>query len=136
MKYVRITEHDELPDLTRYKPYRCVVIIENEVSIEKQIKMSDWLCESGCLYMMAWGKNCSSWDDSVDFANIRQFEDEDIPEEFNVITTWHDDEPLEEVFFFAKHCALHFGRELPNGVILHLSEIDKREELLDEYYAA
>lgn len=50
MEYLRITESDELPDLASYKPFKCVVLNEDEVSIEKQAEISDRLCDSGCLF--------------------------------------------------------------------------------------
>jgi hypothetical protein len=43
--------------------------------------------------MMAWGRECSSWDDSVDWANIDKFGDSPIPDDECVVTTWHEDEP-------------------------------------------
>jgi hypothetical protein len=83
--------------------------------------------------MMAWGKECSTWDNSVDYANIAEFNYGDIPEENFVMTTWHEDEPLKEVFWFAKHNAFHPVVELPNILILHISSYNKENELLLEY---
>lgn len=57
--------------------------------------------------MMAWGKECSEWDKSVDQANLDDFNGVDIPNDKFVLTTWHDDEPLEEVLWFSQHAAHH-----------------------------
>ena len=78
-----------------------MVILEGDYGADWQDEVSRWLVDSGCLYMMAWGPRCSSWDDSVDWANIGSFGDEEIPDAAFVMTTWHDDEPLDEVFWFA-----------------------------------
>lgn len=87
MKYFQLKEEEnELPSLKEFSPFKAVVVIEAEVSKEWQANVSKWLVNSGCFYMMAWGKDCSSWDCSVDLANIDLYEDE-IPEDGFVITT-------------------------------------------------
>lgn len=86
--------------------------------------------------MMAWGKGCSSWDDSVDYANMKELGYNDIPEEQFIMTTWHEDEPLREVFWFSKNNAFHPCVKLLNRVILHVSQEDGETELLAEYAKA
>ncbi|WNO08453.1 hypothetical protein [Teredinibacter sp. KSP-S5-2] len=133
MEYVQIQNNSALPDISRFKPFKCVVVIDQEVAPEWQAKVSDWLCESGCLYMMAWGINCNSWDDSVDSSNILQFEGKEIPDESFVATTWHAEELLSEVLWFSKHSAFHLSCDLQNTVILHISVESKRDEISQEY---
>lgn len=128
MKYLQLQPNSNLPDISDTVPFRSVVIIEETVQEEFQRKVSDWLVNSGCLYMMAWGKNCKSWDDSVDKSNIKKFEHKEIPDENFVMTTWHDDEPLEEVFWFSKHCAFHPDIELKDTLLLHISFCNKENE--------
>jgi hypothetical protein len=82
--------------------------------------------------MMAWGPKCSTWDDSVDWADLeaRSFEDDD--QNF-VMTTWHDGESLESVFWFSQFCA-EFSNddiELKNALILHVSLESRELELLN-----
>ena len=136
MKYLQLKPESKLPDISDLKPFRSVVVIDENVSSEWQSLVSTWLVKSGCLYMMAWGKECSSWDDSVDYANLAEFDYGDIPEDKFVMTTWHEDEPLKEVFGFAKNNAFHSVVELPNILILHISSHNKEEELLLEYVNA
>ncbi len=112
------------------------MVIEEEVSPEWQAMVSTWLVASGCLYMMAWGIGCSSWDDSVDMANLEAFNFGEIPESRFVMTTWHDDEPLSEVFWFAKENANHPAEELQATVLLHISAVPREAELLASYAAA
>lgn len=133
MEYVQLTKNTILPDLSKQGPFRCIVVIEESVPETRQKEVSDWLVESGCLYMMAWGIDCGSWDTSVDIANLEKYDFKEVPEESFVSTTWHDDEPLSEVFWYAKHCAFHSTVEIKNTVLLHISEIDKRSQYLSEY---
>lgn len=83
--------------------------------------------------MMAWGSNCSSWDDSVDIANIEQFEFGEIPGDKFVMTTWHADEALSQVFWFSKNCAFHPAVELERTVILHISDRERESEFVASY---
>jgi len=115
---------------------RVVVIADLEASPEWQALASTWLVRSGCLYMMAWGCGCSSWDDSVDIANLEEFGFGEIPEDRFVMTTWHTEEPLSEVFWFAKHNAFHPTVELERTLLLHVAAQDREHELLASYAAA
>jgi len=83
--------------------------------------------------MMAWGFNCSSWDDSVDIANIEQFKSADIPEDQFVMTTWHPDKPLSEAFWFCKNCASHPVVQLKRTVVIHVAGEEQEKELLTAY---
>ncbi len=129
--YVRIAPDEPLPDISALAPFKAVVVIEADYTPEWQETVSRWLVESGCRYMMAWGPNCSSWDNSVDHADIAAGGLEDDTK--FVLTTWHDDESLESVFWFSRFCAEYSYADvaLPNAVILHLSEKDRRSELLE-----
>ena len=132
-EYIRVEPGASLPVVGMAETYRAVVIVEGSVSPEWQASASDWLVRSGCLYMMAWGENCSSWDDSVDLANINQFFPTEVPDDKFVMTTWHDEEPLEEVFWFAKNSAVHPTVRLECTVLVHVSSHDSGENLLKAY---
>ena len=114
-------------------PFRSVVIVEGSVSPKWQGAVSDWLVNSGCLYMMAWGDECSTWDDSVDNSNMAEHDYGEIPNEKFVMTTWHDDEPLKEVFWFCKNGAIHPSVNIDNVLLLHISNSNKEAEYLDEF---
>ena len=136
MKYIQLQPGSVLPDISDLSPFRSVVVIEETVTPEWRAQVSDWLVKSGCLYMMAWGKECSKWDDSVDFANIETFNFEDILDDKFVMTTWHEDELLKEVFWFSKHSADHPEIEISSTLVLHISNQDKNPELTIEYHSA
>lgn len=129
VQYVRLQNGDPLPTFEGFSPYKAVVVIEDVVDSEWQWAASRWLVDSGCLYMMAWGKDCSSWDDSVDLANVAQFEDSEIPHDKFIMTTWHDDESLQDVAQFAKFSAHHPTIELENVLLFHIGSADHQGEL-------
>jgi hypothetical protein len=111
-----------------------VVVVEQDVSPEWQVQISDWIVESGCLFMMAWGKDCSTWDGSVDWANIDCFEDGNIPDEKFVMTTSHANEPLYEAFWFCRFLAFHPNLELPSAYIVHITDVPREEELIGLFW--
>ena len=133
LQYLHLRPESSLPDISGFSPFRSVVVIQESISAEWQSKVSAWLVQSGCLYMMAWGKECSSWDDAVDIANLEEFNFEEIPEEKFVMTTWHENETLKEAFWFAKNSALHPAVELRNTLILDISAVSREESFLAEY---
>ena len=134
--YHRIEPGESPPDNVIQPPFRAVVIAEAQGSAEWRELISDWLAQSGCLYMMAWGMGCSSWDDSVDIANIKAFLPREIPEDSFIMTTWHDRETLQETFLFAKSWALHSTIELERTLLLHISMQNRERELLDTFAGA
>jgi len=133
MRYLQLIPESPLPDIYGLRPFRSVVIIEETVTPEWQDKVCQWLVKSGCLYMMAWGRGCSAWDDSVDYANLEEFDYEIIPEDKFVMTTWHENVPINEVFFFSKHNGFHPTVELKNTLLLHISNSNREKELINEY---
>jgi hypothetical protein len=73
-----------------------IVISDATVSEEEQREISREIVKTGCRYALAYGHACSSWDDSIDLADIEAGEN---PHRF-IMTTWHDDEPIEDVVDF------------------------------------
>jgi hypothetical protein len=124
------------PSLEGSHPFKAVLVIEQQVTGEWQSLVSDWLVQSGCLFMMAWGCNCKSWNDSVDYANLTAFNFGEIPEDAFVMTTWHADEPLREALWFATHAAFHPTVALDRTVIVHISAEERRAELLRDFQQA
>lgn len=134
--YLHLKAGDTPPGLGERSPFKAVLVIESEVTPEWRALVSEWLVENGCLYMMAWGLDCSKWDDSVDFANLEKFDFGDIPDDAFVMTTWHERETLEEVFWFCHVVAFHDSAELETAYILHIVEEPRETEMLSRYQAA
>ena len=133
LKYIRLEPNIKPPDISKFSPFKSVVIIEELVTLEWQTIISDWLVNSGCLYMMAWGNECSSWDDSVDVSLLEKWDYNDIPEDSFIMTTWHENEPLEEVFWFSKHCAYDSNVDIKNTLLIHISKLNKEDIFLAKY---
>jgi hypothetical protein len=138
MRYLRLPPNSDLAPYEGVRPFGAIVAIEAEVTSEWQWKVSKWLVDSGCLYMLAWGRACSSWDDSVDYANLEAFDYGPIPDERSVMTTWHEDESLSDVMNFAKHNMNPMSDkvQLNETVLLHISPTDKRQQFESLYAAA
>jgi len=58
------------------------------------------LVDSGLIYFCAWGKNCESVHDAVDRCDIVRLQKVN----HIIMTTWHNDETLEEAMFFFRYC--------------------------------
>jgi hypothetical protein len=123
----------QTPPEMRGGPFKAVVVIDEPVASEWRHLVSAWLVRCGCLYMMAWGPDCSLWDDSVDHANLAEFDYADIPDDKFVMTTWHDKEPLSEALWYAAHNAHHPDVVLRRTLIVDIAQGDRRKQLLAEY---
>ena len=73
LNYLRLLPGSQPPEVEA-RPFRAAVIVEAQISDAWRELVSRWLVDSGCLYMSAWGIECSKWDDSVDYANLEDLE--------------------------------------------------------------
>jgi len=79
-----------------------LVVATDEISVDEQAALSEQFVRSGCRYAVCFGPTSSSWDDSIDMVGVMD-EVDGRPSPF-VMTSWHDDEPIEETAeFFARH---------------------------------
>ena len=122
-----------MPSLARLKAFKAVVVIEDAPGPDWQGEVSSWLVQSGCLYMMAWGYEPSSWDDSVDAATLEAHGWNGVPVKDKVWTTWHEDEDLSKVFWFAKNIAAHDHARLEDTLIVHISKVEREHDLLAQF---
>ena len=65
--------------------------------------------------------------------DFTEFDNGDIPEDKYVFTTWHENEPLKEVFRSSKNDAFHPIVDIQNTVIIHISSNNKEKTFLAEY---
>jgi hypothetical protein len=72
---------------------------DTDITDEEQEILSDQIVTSGCRYAVCAGYKGSSFHDSIDIADIKRNGGE-VRDENVVMTTWHDDEPLENIVFF------------------------------------
>ena len=128
LRYLHLPPGADLPDL-RLPPFIAIVLVEDEVIDTWMWDASRWLVASGCRYMLAWGQECEAWHDAVDDANLEAFDYEEVPEDRVVMTTWHEDDDMEEVFWFAKHRAAHPAVPLNTTLILHIAPTSRKDEI-------
>jgi hypothetical protein len=134
--YLHLPPGSPMPGFVVARPYKAVIAIEADVTYEWRKAVSEWLVATGCLYTMAWGRECVEWDDSVDYAKLEKFNWGDIPEEDYLMTTWHERETLDEVFWFAKTCATHDHADLSSTLIVDIGPAARQAELLALFTAA
>jgi hypothetical protein len=134
--YLHLQPGDIPPRLESLAPFKAVVVVEDEVTPQWQATVSEWLVHGGCRYMMAWGRKCSEWDDSVDLANLRLFNFEQIPDDEFVMTTWHENDSLHETFWFSERAAMHPSLNLERTYIIHISPNEREADLLRTFDAA
>ncbi len=134
--YLQLPPGERHPEIAHLAPFQAVVIVDAEVDSHWQNATSAWLVRSGCLYMMAWGRECSSWDDSVDWAYIDDCPGEATPDHRLIVTTWHEKESLKETFWFSKRCAIHPTVDLKNTLLLHIAVESQETKLLKIYAKA
>jgi len=133
LTYLQLPPGSEPPALDHLAPFLAIVLSEEESPELWQADIARWLVASGCRYVLAWGKDCAAWQEMVDDAALEAFDYEDIPEEDRVMTTRHEDEEREEVFWFAKHRAAHPSHSFKATVILDISAAGRKDEIEAEY---
>lgn len=129
IKYLHLKPDEALPALDGLSTFKAIVVIEAESSQLWQWDVCRWLVASGCRYMLAWGRDCASWEEAVDDASLERFDYEDVPQDQSVLTTSHEDEELGEAFWFARHRAHHPALALQDTLIVHIAAEARQEEL-------
>jgi hypothetical protein len=135
-QYLRLNQGDPLPKLDGLSPFKAVIIVEADADADWQSNVCRWIVDAGCRFAMTWGQDCELWHDSIDTANLEQFDYGDIPEDDFIMTTWHQNEPLEEAIWFAKWSALHPTLDVSNVLFLHIGTADREEEILSLFASA
>ena len=135
LEYIHLGPNEAAPELPT-GPLRVIIVSEPAVSNEWRNATARWLVDGGCLYAIAWGKECEEWHDAVDWAVLQKFDYGDIPDDKYVMTTWHADEPLSEALRFAENCAYHPDVELKQTVLLHVADEANEDEMMAAYAAS
>ena len=130
IEYKHFIPESVLPKMVIQEPYKAVVLVEENCSNDWRNQLSDWLVLTGCKYMCAWGIDCSVWDDAVDYACI---EHKGVSAEELVMTTWHENESIKEVFQFVKNDAAHDYYPNLKTVIIHISAASNEKEVVHEF---
>lgn len=131
--YLQLRPHDTLPDLAHLAPFMAIAVVDDDSDEMWRWDVARWLVAAGCRYLLAWGKECESWHDAFEDAADEAFDYDEVAPEQRVLATWHADEDLDEVFWFARHRASHPALQLANTVILHVAVRGRPDELLEAF---
>ncbi|MEP6343998.1 MAG: hypothetical protein ABJ275_11860 [Maricaulaceae bacterium] len=129
IQYIHLAPETSPSATISERPFSAVIATTVEITSDWRHLVSEWLIKEGCRCTMAWGKDGTLWDDSVDIAHLEAFDWGDIPDNKMIMTTWHDDETLSDVLWSAKHSIFH----PPESVINHLIILDISNEPRENY---
>lgn len=134
-QYLHLTPSAALPDIAIGATFKTIIIAELSTTAEWRFEVGKWLINHGCRFAFAWGEDCSAWDDDIDWADIDLQPAEEQSDEHLVMTTWHEDETLDEVFELAqifKHPVCDIG----NTLLLHIAASKNPESIIAQYAKA
>ncbi|MFN0006610.1 MAG: hypothetical protein ACKVXR_01780 [Planctomycetota bacterium] len=86
-----------------------LAVYDTTVTPEEQSDLSQQIVRQGCRYAVCTGHECSSWDDSIDWAHLETDPDFDPPDSGFVMTTWHEEDSIRDVAEFFVHSAKYDG---------------------------
>jgi hypothetical protein len=95
------------PDLSALRPFAAFCALDADAEDDKTLAaLASRLMAAGCHHVCAWGPDCERVHDIVDGTWIRENPASaalpvDAWDPSYVMTTWHDDEPLDEALWFA-----------------------------------
>lgn len=129
LNYLHLRPHEDLPPIEQFPPFLAVLVIDEVCEEMWRWEACRWLAASNCRYLLAWGECCEDWAESAADAQLEAFDYEEVPAERLLMTTSHEDEELEEVFWFARHRARHPALQLAHAVIIHIGGRGRKQEL-------
>jgi hypothetical protein len=134
--YLHLAPDAALPALADPGAFKAIVLVEDTPDQLWQWDTCRWLASSGCRYLLAWGKDCEAWKEAFEDAHLELVNYEDVPPEQAVLSTSHEDDDMEEVFWFAKHRAVHPGIDLKTTFVVHVAATARAQEIEDAYQEA
>ena len=113
--------------------FKCLIVAGRDINADYRARISEQLVNAGCLYALAWGRECSAWDDSVDWAYRDAQGEAEFRKESHVVTTWHEGEDLRDTVAFARRCEHPFAM-LDDLLVLDFGS-RHRQEFFEQLYA-
>lgn len=77
-----------------------LVAVDTTITGAERWAVSEQIIRANCRYAVCAGHDCSRWDDSIDEALLASDPNFSPPDERFVMTTWHENESLDDVAFF------------------------------------
>jgi hypothetical protein len=139
LTYLHLPPNADLPALADIAPFQAILLLDaapDDIDELWRFDVCRWLVAAGCRYLLAWGTDCETWREGVEDAALEAADYEDVAPEQAVLTSAHEDEELDDVFWFARHRAAHPGLGLERVVIVHVAPHADRQRMLDAYDAA
>lgn len=135
VSYVHLTAGEKPVGTLPAVPFIAVIVGTQSVEAGWRSTVSHWLVENRCLYACSWGVDAEAWHDSIDLANL-EVDDFNVTEASHVMTTYHHQDSLNEVFWFAGYAAHHGVITLEHVLIVDISPEAREAEMLSRYAQA
>ena len=146
--YIRVNESGGFVIPKNLSPYKCLLVADEDTSYAWKSVVCETILGSGCKYFMAWGSECEPWHDCM--GDVIISDGVSMPY-YDVITTWHAGDTLNDVMFYAKFCAITYKAKMPsisffakfftknetveliNILVFHIGLLDKQAEFESAY---
>ena len=105
-----------------------------EWASEARCDLARALIRSNCRYVVCAGAECEVWHDTVDEVFVSEYLDqpEIVQDERHVMTTWHEDEPVDDVAFFFVLNTNFDDHEFADYLVLHIGGEPKAWHLVED----
>ncbi len=98
---------EQLPRDLGFNSHHCVLFLAIDATVladEQLFSLVEWVMDQSAVYVCVWGPGCERVHDVIN-ETIVEF-DHPKSDETVIMTTWHDDESLEEALWFALNDAM------------------------------
>ena len=99
---------------------------------KSRYKISNDLIEANCRFAVCAGSDCSNRDDSIDMAYISSDENYDPPDETMVMTSWHDNETVNDIMFFGLNITNFDYHDFKKYVVLFIGTKEGLKEEIEK----
>lgn len=107
------------------EPFACLLYSnQDDLTNDEMMSVANWLVSSGCRYAVCAGLNCSEWHDTVDTADIIR----DPTTQKLVMTTWHEDETIEDIVWFWLNSTDFDDIAFENYLVLFIGDLKTIQE--------
>lgn len=100
--HIRSPDELTLPSVNGFYP--CVIYALRRTSIVEKSMVIEALLAGSCRFFVCGGIECETWHDVADEIIVRQESEQNSAFEQSICTTWHENEGVEELFFFLESC--------------------------------
>jgi hypothetical protein len=104
-----------------------LVVCDSSTTTEEHAALSQQIVEEGCRYAVCTGHNCELWHDLIDESFIGSDPNFNPPNDRMLMTTWHENEPIEEVVEFFRWNTSFANFTARNFLIVFLGDDPKSE---------